>query len=575
MKKSKLAGRVIAAAVILAFIGTMINGMPTLVGKVEASPVTIYVPDDYSTIQAAVDACSSGDTIIVRHGTYTENVVVDKSITLSGEGTPTIDGGNTDFGIRLLPTANNCTIEGFILTGNGERGCWIDMYSDYNTIQNNVCSGGIGLSLTANGHGAGSMQSLIIGNEFGRGVFLFGEGEEGAEPPVELFSSHTIENNTINGKPIYYYSNTEGITVPQDAGQVLAANCSNIVVEGMECPGATVGIELAYVTDSIISENNCLNCDGAGVALFFSSNNTLISNEVESSVNGIYLMFSDNNILEGNVVTGGTVEDNQCGGICLFAANTGNVIMDNTSSDNKGCGVCIRWMGNSNNVVVANTIRNNEWGIYLGCQDTNTIYLNDFVDNASNVYCYYNSTNIWHSPEEITYTYDGDTYTSFLGNYWDDYAGSDADGDGIGETPYPIDSDADNHPLVEPSENYVIGEGPSPFCFIATAAYGTPMAGEVQTLRDFRDEYLITTPLGHAFVNLYYKLSPPIAEFITDHPSLKPVVRDGLLPAVVVSTLVVNSTPAEKAVALVVLLLVSVAIAIWAIRRRGRDPEYN
>jgi hypothetical protein len=82
--------------------------------------------------------------------------------------------------------------------------------------------------------------------------------------------------------------------------------------------------------------------------------------------------------------------------------------------------------------------------------------------------------------------------------------------------------------------------GPGSRCFIATAAYGTPMAEEIEILRDFRDEYLLTNPVGQALVGLYYSLSPPIAEFITEHPSLKPMVRTGLLPAVALSAVVVN-----------------------------------
>ena len=45
-------------------------------------------------------------------------------------------------------------------------------------------------------------------------------------------------------------------------------------------------------------------------------------------------------------------------------------------------------------------------------------------------------------------------------------------------------------------------------------------------------------------MKLYYKISPPIAEFITEHPNLKPIVRLGLLPAVVMSTVIVNANPA-------------------------------
>jgi len=112
-------------------------------------------------------------------------------------------------------------------------------------------------------------------------------------------------------------------------------------------------------------------------------------------------------------------------------------------------------------------------------------------------------------------------------------------------------------------------------CFIATAAYGTPMAGEIEILRGFRDEYLLTNPVGQALVNLYYRVSPPIAGFITEHPSLKPIVRAGLLPAVAMSTVAINTTLAEKMVIIGLVVLVSVALAVWAKRRRGRGPEYT
>jgi hypothetical protein len=111
-------------------------------------------------------------------------------------------------------------------------------------------------------------------------------------------------------------------------------------------------------------------------------------------------------------------------------------------------------------------------------------------------------------------------------------------------------------------------------CFIATAAYGTPMAREIQILREFRDEYLLNNSVGQALVDLYYRGSPPIAEFITEHPVLKPIVRASLVPAVAMSTVAVNTTPAEKAAIVGSVVLVSVALAVWAKRRRGRGPEY-
>ncbi len=111
-------------------------------------------------------------------------------------------------------------------------------------------------------------------------------------------------------------------------------------------------------------------------------------------------------------------------------------------------------------------------------------------------------------------------------------------------------------------------------CFIATAAYGTPMAEEIQVLREFRDGYLLTNPLGRAFVDFYYRTSPPIAEFISAHPALKPIVRTALLPAVGMSTVVVNTIPAEKAATIGFLAMASVTLSVWVVKRRRRGPEY-
>jgi hypothetical protein len=111
-------------------------------------------------------------------------------------------------------------------------------------------------------------------------------------------------------------------------------------------------------------------------------------------------------------------------------------------------------------------------------------------------------------------------------------------------------------------------------CFIATAAYGTSMAEEIEILRQFRDKYLLTNPLGQALVDLYYSISPPIADLITEHPSLKPIVRAGLLPAVAVSVAAVITTPVEMTAMAGLLALVSVAVAAWVTRQRGRGLRY-
>jgi hypothetical protein len=141
----------------------------------------------------------------------------------------------------------------------------------------------------------------------------------------------------------------------------------------------------------------------------------------------------------------------------------------------------------------------------------------------------------------------------------------DSDGDGTFERTFTSDAELTGDEFTPRSG----------FCFIATAAYGTPMAEEIQILREFRDEYLLTNSLGRAFVDFYYKVSPPMAEFITEHPSLKPIVRAGLMPAVAMSTVAVNTTPAEKIAIVGLLVLVSVGVAIWVTRRRDRGSEYT
>jgi hypothetical protein len=110
-------------------------------------------------------------------------------------------------------------------------------------------------------------------------------------------------------------------------------------------------------------------------------------------------------------------------------------------------------------------------------------------------------------------------------------------------------------------------QGAGSRCCIATAAYDTPMAKEIAILREFRDEYLLTNAVGRALVDVYYRVSPLMAEFITEHPSLKPIVRAGLAPAVAMSAIAVNTTPTQKVAILGLLVLVSVALTVWAKKR--------
>lgn len=127
-----------------------------------------------------------------------------------------------------------------------------------------------------------------------------------------------------------------------------------------------------------------------------------------------------------------------------------------------------------------------------------------------------------------------------------------------------------------PSE--VVGVLDKTNCFIATAAYGTQFAEELDTLRDFRDQILMRTGVGRAFIHFYYEKSPYYARLILQSPTARATVRTALVPVVWFAGMTLAYGPLKAGLAfLASLILVAAMVQLGrrpAIRAAARE-KYN
>ena len=478
----------------------------------------IYVPDNFSKIGWAVDNATDFDTVVVRDGIYTENIDVIKSnITITSENGSvscmvralsinddvfrinaknttlngfTVEGANgTNCGNIYLFTAekvnitNNSVYNGYygIISSNSTDNIishnfvnssqygisvW-GVYSSNNVIRNNNVSQNNGYGVYVEDSDNISVKSNVINNNQNHGVYIRSANgtdvmgndiKKNGGDGIYIFSSNVnsicyneISNNLGYGIYLYPYSNYNTVR-------------GNIIKNS-----GNWGLRLYSSDNNIVSDNTLEGNSGHNVRLYLSSHNFFDNNTLRNSSNGMYFDYSGFNTINGTKVSGTT------NGL-EFRVSSNNEITNNSINTNSYSGLILSSNSNYNNVSY-NHIRNNDRGIIISSSsenvisynnisdsdyrgltfssssNNNKIYLNNFINNLYNVYSSV-TQNSWHTDVAVSYQYNGLKFKNYLGNYWDDYTGSDLNVNGIGDTPYEINSDQDEYPLVSNLENY-------------------------------------------------------------------------------------------------------------------------
>jgi parallel beta-helix repeat protein len=194
----------------------LIGAVALLFGLLRVQPIvanTRIISQDYSTIQAAIDASSPGDTIMVKPGTYYESIIIYKTVSLVGENpSNTIIEGNGS-AQTILVTANGVRIEGFSIRG-GIRGIYLDGVNGSTILNNRITNNLVGISLYAYSNN-NTIAHNVVSNNTNTGIML-GEGTS------ERTLNFGCQNNTISGNEII--NNHCGISLFQSSGNKIIEN---------------------------------------------------------------------------------------------------------------------------------------------------------------------------------------------------------------------------------------------------------------------------------------------------------------------------------------------------------------
>jgi parallel beta-helix repeat protein len=445
---------------------------------VKAEPKTWYVDDsggaDFTKIQDAIYAASSGDTIYVYNGTYYEHLYIYTSLTIVGEskyGT-IIDGMGSGTIVTMI--ASNMNFTGFTIRNTGGQ-------------QYDAAVLLLGLASCCV---YGNIIRDVRGAEWVRGIQVLGSHDQVigntilniGECAIWVgYYSNAIAENTISDCQVGIYladgshdNTVVGNAVSNCSGDatygILVWGYNNRIIDNTVANVPYTGIRLnspseypKQCTNNVVSGNVVSNSSGSGIEVGFASfSNTIIGNNVSSSGSGITLSSnSTDNIVANNILT-----DNSLGiylGINEYDQSNNNILLGNMLANND-YGIYIFYSSNteliknnltantysniyiflsSGNTICGNLISNSQNGLMFLYSSDNNVCHNNFVNNTEQVYSY-DSVNVWD-----------DGYPSG-GNYWSDYEerypdAGEIDDSGIWDKLYVIDeNNTDRYPLMKP-----------------------------------------------------------------------------------------------------------------------------
>lgn len=241
----------IALLVICLFTSSLILCCPAKANSV------ITVPDDYLSIQEAVNNAKNGDTILVKQGVYHEAVVLDKSLTLKGIGYPVINADRK--GSAIMINASNCIVDGFKVTNSmrsfSEGGVKVQYYSGGNNIiKNNIAYGNtLGIYAMKTAHNS-IINNTVFDNS--RGIECWVETDDYiasntvySNGEIGILLSSTGNSSVLNN--VAYYHTEAGIMLD---------GCDDSYVKGNSVFSNLYGIYWTYsASRNLITENNITN----------------------------------------------------------------------------------------------------------------------------------------------------------------------------------------------------------------------------------------------------------------------------------------------------------------------------